>query len=74
LLLGSDDEEVPPVRCQSMAERSIARGGKIDVILYPGATHGFDDPGRQRQSIPGNRSALEDAMRRAITFAERLRD
>jgi carboxymethylenebutenolidase len=74
LLLGSDDEEVSPARCQSMAERSIAGGGKIDVILYPGATHGFDDPGRQRQSIPGNRAALEDAMKRAIAFVERLRD
>ncbi|WFU13927.1 dienelactone hydrolase family protein [Bradyrhizobium sp. CB3481] len=74
LLLGSDDEEVSPARCQSLAERSIAAGAKIDVVLYPGATHGFDDPGRQRQSIPGNRSALEDAMKRAIAFVERLRD
>ncbi|WOH63200.1 dienelactone hydrolase family protein [Bradyrhizobium sp. BWA-3-5] len=74
LLLGSDDEEVSPARCQSMAERSVAAGSKIDVILYPGATHGFDDPGRQRQSIPGNRSALQDAMKRAIAFVERLRN
>ena len=43
-----------------MAQRSIAAGSKVDAVLYPGATHGFDDPGRSHQSIPGNRSALED--------------
>jgi len=74
LLLASDDEEVSPARCREMAERSIAAGSKIDVMLYPGATHGFDDPGRSHQSIPGNRSALEDAMKRAIAFVERFKD
>jgi carboxymethylenebutenolidase len=74
LLLGSDDEEVSPARCQDIARRSIAAGSKVDVVLYPGATHGFDDPGRSRQSVPGNRSALEDALKRAIAFVERLRD
>jgi carboxymethylenebutenolidase len=74
LLLGSDDEEVSPARCQEMAQRSIAAGSKVDVVLYPGATHGFDDPGRSHQSIPGNRSALEDALKRAIAFVERIRD
>ena len=74
LLLGSDDEEVSPARCQDMAQRSIAAGSKVDVVLYPGATHGFDDPGRSHQSIPGNRSALEDALKRAIAFVERIRD
>ena len=74
LLLGSDDEEVSPARCQEMARRSIAAGSKVDVVLYPGATHGFDDPGRSRQSIPGNRSALEDALKRAIAFVETVRD
>ena len=71
VLLGSDDEEVSPARCQEMAQRSIAAGSKVDVVLYPGATHGFDDPGRSRQSIPGNRFALEDALKRAIAFVER---
>lgn len=74
LLLASDDEEVSPARCREMAQRSIAAGSKIDVVLYPGATHGFDDPGRSHQSIPGNRSALEDAMKRATALVERLKD
>ena len=74
LLLGSDDEEVSPARCQDMARRSVAAGSKVDVVLYPGATHGFDDPGRSHQSIPGNRAALADALKRALAFVERSRD
>lgn len=74
LLLGSDDEEVSPARCREMAQRSVAAGSKVDAVLYPGATHGFDDPGPSRQSIPGNRFALEDALKRAIAFVERWRN
>jgi carboxymethylenebutenolidase len=74
LLLGSDDEEVSPARCQDMAQRSIASGSKVDVVLYPGATHGFDDPGRSHQSIPGNRSALADALKRALALLEGSKD
>lgn len=74
LLLGSDDEEVSPARCQDMARRSTEAGGRIDVVLYPGATHGFDDPGSRHQSIPANRSALEDTLKRAIAVVERLKN
>jgi dienelactone hydrolase len=72
MLLGSDDEEVSPERCQDVARRSIAAGSKIDVVLYPGATHDFDDPGRKRQSIPANAAASADARKRAIGFVETL--
>jgi carboxymethylenebutenolidase len=33
LLLGSDDEEVSPARCQDMAQRSIAAGSKVDGLI-----------------------------------------
>jgi carboxymethylenebutenolidase len=74
LLLGSDDEEVSPVRCEELAKRSIAAGSKVDVVVYPGATHGFDDPGQHHQSSSANRTALEDTLKRAISFVERFRD
>ncbi|WP_246801586.1 dienelactone hydrolase family protein [Bradyrhizobium genosp. L] len=73
MLLGSDDEEVSPERCQEVAQRSIAAGSKIDVTLYPGATHDFDDPGRRRQSVPANAAALKDAMVRAIAAVDALK-
>jgi len=74
MLLGTDDEEVSPARCQDVARRSIAAGSKIDVVVYPGATHDFDDPGRSRQSNPANSAALKDAMVRAIAAVDGVKD
>ena len=66
MFLGSDDEEVSPAICRHVAERSRNAGSPIDVVLYQGATHDFDDPGASRQSIPGNQAASRDALQRAI--------
>jgi dienelactone hydrolase len=37
-------------------------------MLYPDATHDFDDPGRRRQSMKANASAKADAVMRARQF------
>ena len=74
MFLGSDDEEVSPERCKDVAERSVAAGSKIDVVLYPGATHDFDDPGPRRQSVAANSAAQADALIRAIAFVEAVKD
>jgi dienelactone hydrolase len=74
MFLGSDDEEVSPAICQDVAERSRGAGTKIDVTLYPGATHDFDDPGGKRQSVPGNQAAKQDAMEKAIAVVEAMRE
>jgi dienelactone hydrolase len=71
---GSADEEVSPARCRRLVDRSRARGGDIDFTLYPGAAHGFDDPGGKRQGVAANASATADATARAERFfAEQLR-
>jgi len=70
MFLGADDEEVSPSICQHVAERSINAGTSIDVTLYPGATHDFDDPGERRQSVPGNQAAREDAMAHAAAVID----
>jgi carboxymethylenebutenolidase len=73
MFLGSDDEEVSPDICQHVAERSRAAGTPIDAVLYPGATHDFDDPGEKRQSVPGNVAAKADAMSRVIAIVNAAR-
>jgi carboxymethylenebutenolidase len=65
VLLGSDDEEVSPVLCHRVLDAAAGKGNPIDLIDYAGATHDFDDPGKKRQSVPGNVAAREDALRRA---------
>jgi carboxymethylenebutenolidase len=68
MFLGTNDEEVSPLICQRIAERAIAAGTKLDLTVYPGATHDFDDPGDKRQSVPGNQAAKAEAMAKAATF------
>ena len=72
MFLGSNDEEVSPVICQHVAERSIAAGTSVSLTVYPGATHDFDDPGEKRQEVPGNEAAKAEAMAKAAAFVAGL--
>jgi carboxymethylenebutenolidase len=68
VLQGSADEEVSPPLCQELVAKSRALGGDIEYVLYPGATHDFDDPGTDRRSVPANVAAANDAFPRAANF------
>jgi dienelactone hydrolase len=70
MFLGADDEEVSPAICQHIAQRSIDAGTNLTVMVYPGATHDFDDPGEGRQRVPGNQAAKADAMARAAAVID----
>ena len=72
MFLGTNDEEVSPVICQHVAERSLAAGTRLDLTVYPGATHDFDDPGEKRQEVPGNEAAKAEAMAKAAAFVAGL--
>ena len=65
---GTADEEVSPRRCGELVEKSKAGGGTIEIRFYPGASHGFDDPGSKRQSNEANAVATEDAVQRSLQF------
>ena len=68
VLMGTADEEVSPRRCETFVASSRELGGDIAITLYPGATHGFDDPGAKRQKIEANATATADAMEQAVRF------
>ena len=67
-LIAGGDEEVSPAACERLLERARRSGSPIAWSTYPGATHGFDDPGTRPQAIDANRAARDDALRRAIDF------
>ena len=71
---GSADEEVSPRHCGELVDKSRARGGDIQITFYPGATHDFDDPGKDRRDVPANVAATADAMPRAIAFFANILD
>lgn len=70
MFLAENDEEVSPAFCLRAADRSRAAGTPIDVTVYPGATHDFDDPGKRRQSVAANQAAKANAMAKAATIVE----
>lgn len=71
LLIAGSDEEVSPTICQDFGRRAKAAGSDIRMHVYPGAEHNYDDPGTKKQSVPANRHATEDTMRRAEAFFRR---
>ena len=69
---GDDDDEVSADRCRRLVDASRAAGGDIEITVYPGATHGFDSPGRKRRSVEANVAATTDATQRARAFMRRV--
>jgi carboxymethylenebutenolidase len=68
MLLAGNAEEVSPALCEKLASRTRTAGGPLELVVYEGAEHSFDDPGPARQSREANRRATEDAMIRAERF------
>lgn len=67
----SADDEVSPSICRQFVTDVASRGGDIELVLYEGAHHAYDDPGRTKQSHEPNRAALLDTQRRAEAFFQR---
>jgi carboxymethylenebutenolidase len=71
---GDADEEVSAAHCARLVRAAKAAGGDIEIKIYPGATHSFDDPGVKRQSNPDNAAATDDAVPAIGAFVRRLFD
>lgn len=78
VLVGEKDDWTPAPPCQKWAER-VGDPNRLDVVVYPGATHRFDyinatDAVGQRQVVHHNRydaAASADANGRAEAFLAR---
>ncbi len=54
--------------CQKLTTASKSAGGDIAITLFEGATHDFDDPGRERQDVPANVTATGETRRQAVAL------
>ena len=68
VFIGTADEEVSPKSCSSLVKKAKSGGSDIDLTVYDGATHDFDDPGQKRQGVPANVAAETDAQAQSIAF------
>lgn len=66
--MGTADEEVSHDSCRDLTTASRAAGSRIAFHSYVGASHGFDDPGRRRQSVPANAEATRAVREQAASF------
>ncbi|MBS0240821.1 MAG: dienelactone hydrolase family protein [Proteobacteria bacterium] len=67
ILSGELDDWTPAEPCKQMAERAKAAGEPVDIVVYPGAHHGFDSRGPKRfiaervnSSVPGGHGATTE--------------
>jgi len=87
MLLGGADDWTPPGPCRLAAGRARGAPGAapVEVVEYPGATHGFDGPGTPMRTLSGldmtargdgvarmgtDPAAREDALRRVPAFLQ----
>lgn len=68
IFIGSRDEEVSALLCEKLTAATRAAGGDIAITLFEGATHDFDDPGRERQQLAANVAAASDTRRQAVAL------
>lgn len=72
ILSASDDDEVSPEICERFSKKMQGMQAPVEFVLYQGAHHSYDDPGRTKQSHEPNRIATEDTKRRAEAWFEKV--
>lgn len=71
ILAASEDDEVSAEVCRQFAAAMRSRGEPVEFVLYEGAQHSYDDPGKTKQSHAPNRTAMQDSLLRAEAFFAR---
>lgn len=69
VFMGAADKGASPKICKALIDTGRKRHkADIELALYPGAVHGFDEPGKKRQGIPADAAATADVREKAGTF------
>ncbi len=70
VFMGAADKGASPETCKALVDRSRKAKGDIELTLYKGVGHGFDEPGRRTQDVELNAQATADVRTRAALFFE----
>jgi dienelactone hydrolase len=72
VFVGEKDDWTPPAECIKSKSPGVVTGAEFEVISYPNAYHGFDQPRPMRKvlgyTIAYDREATVDSRKRYIEF------
>lgn len=68
VLIGGADDWTPARRCRRMAEVNTGRAHPVELTVYPGAHHFFDDPARGPPAYVPSIDNREKSPARGATF------
>ena len=75
VLIGAKDDWQSPKACRKMKESADPKGPPLDVVIYPGATHGFDAVGKDvvfhGHHVKYDKAVTDDAVGRVHRFLAR---
>lgn len=53
ILIGGADDWTPAAPCEALVSRARSMGARAEIVVYPGAFHGFDDPASRPRERTG---------------------
>lgn len=53
ILIGGADDWTPAAPCEALVSRARSMGAPAEIVVYPGAFHGFDDPASRLRERTG---------------------
>ncbi len=74
ILIGAEDDWTPAQACRELAAQPREGGAPLDLTVYPGTYHGFDNPKLTRGArifghfLEYNEPAATDAWAKVLTF------
>jgi dienelactone hydrolase len=71
MLLGEKDQELPSTTCFPLLPELKALGSPVEWVLYPGATHTWDQPSQPRRGTLFNERVTADANAKTLEFLAR---
>lgn len=71
IFIGTLDEEVSLAECQALGAKSATLSDRVELRIYSGATHDFDDPSNHRQDNAANALAKTAATDLVTAFFDR---
>jgi dienelactone hydrolase len=73
MLMGGQDQELPPASCFPLLPDMKARGSPVEWFVFPGATHSWDKPSQPERGYVYNDRVTAEATAKMLEFLARHR-